>query len=621
MGGGMMEGMGEMMKGMMGGTRPKEFYPTLMDLPDLPPAKRLELEQQAGEHMRSGVALMNDSFAQILQAASSHNYSNMQTGTAALREGLARFESGLAARRALSEGKAPRDVALGWFKRDMNLLPVPDADAKHTRLGIFHWFAMIWLSGFFVVMIAMYFFKMRRTSALLQRIADGGLVDPAAAVTLNGPFASSEKTLARPNKSAATAAPTKTAATSPASGAPAGPTSNGWKGILRVNRIFDETPGVKTYRFTAMDGGPIPFTYLPGQYVSLFPVIDGKRTPRSYTMASSPTQRHYCELTIKREAKGRGVSKYLHDGVQEGELLEVSGPAGKFTFTGAEAKSVVLIGGGVGITPLMSYVRYLTDSGWPGEIYFLYACRHVSDFIFRSELERLCSRHPKLHLVVTVTRPNEEPWSGLTGRLTKELIAQSVPDVATRLVYVCGPDNMMRAAQAALLELQVPAAQIKTEAFDGPRIGAAEVGKRIPDTEAKSVGETEKAPRAGPAENPAGPAAKMPGEATGEGPSPFIGREDIITDAPVSQTVSVIFQKSGKTAPLAGATCILEAAEAAGVRIENECRVGTCGTCKIKLLSGAVTMEVEDSLGAEEKANGIILACQAKSTGNVVVEA
>ena len=183
-----MEGMGEMMKGMMGGAKTKELYPSLMDLPDLPLAKRLEVEQQAGERMRSGVALMNSSLDQLLHATSSQNYSNMQAGTASLREGLARFESGLAAQRALAEGKAPRNVALTWFKRDMNLLPLP-GEAPHTLLGVtpFHLFTMVLLIAFALAMVAMYFFKMRRAAALFGRIeADKKSPPPGSAPPLAG---------------------------------------------------------------------------------------------------------------------------------------------------------------------------------------------------------------------------------------------------------------------------------------------------------------------------------------------------------------------------------------------------------------------------------------------------
>ena len=172
MGGMMGGGMGGMME-KMGAPKPKDFYPTLMDLPDLPLTKRLEVGQQAGERMQSGVALMNEGLEYLLQATEQQNYSAMQAGTANLREGLARFESGLAAQRALAEGKAPRNVALTWFKRDMNLLPLPGTEPR-ALLGVtpFHLFTMALLIVFALAMVAMYFFKMRRAAALFGRIED-----------------------------------------------------------------------------------------------------------------------------------------------------------------------------------------------------------------------------------------------------------------------------------------------------------------------------------------------------------------------------------------------------------------------------------------------------------------
>lgn len=185
MGGGGMAGMME----KMGAPKPKDFYPTLMDLPDLPLAKRVEVDQQADERMRSGVALMNESLDHLLQAASAEDYAAMQASSASLREGLARFESGLAAKRALAEGKAPRNVALTWFKREMNLAPPMPSDEPGALLGAtpFHLFTMGLLIAFALAMVAMYFFKMRRAAALFGRIeASKGAPPPGAAPALAG---------------------------------------------------------------------------------------------------------------------------------------------------------------------------------------------------------------------------------------------------------------------------------------------------------------------------------------------------------------------------------------------------------------------------------------------------
>jgi ferredoxin len=86
-------------------------------------------------------------------------------------------------------------------------------------------------------------------------------------------------------------------------------------------------------------------------------------------------------------------------------------------------------------------------------------------------------------------------------------------------------------------------------------------------------------------------------------------------------TASIRFARSNKTAPLPPDQSVLEVAESIGVPIDYACRAGICGTCKTKLLEGKVTMEVEDALTPEDKAQNVILACQAKSIGNLVVEA
>lgn len=529
--GGMMEGMGEMMKNA-GVPPPKALYPSLMDLPDLPPDKREEVQRAAHERMKSGSELMAEAFDQLVKAAPTNDYAAMQAATAKLREGVARFDSGLAAHRAIAEGKDPRALAVQWF-RDQMSLPGPLRPAEARGLWGMSWehlILMALLIVFAVVMIAMYFFKMRRAAQLLQRLTE----------------------------------------------APRGP----WGGSLRVARVFTESPGIKTFRFVDPVGGPIPFNFLPGQFLTLTVAKDGKAVKRSYTIASSPAQRGYIEITVKREDMGL-VSRYLCDEIRDGALLPVSAPQGYFTFTGKEAESIVLIGAGVGITPLMSVIRYLTDHAWPKDIYLLFSCRTPDQFVFREELENLQRRHPNLHVVATVTRADGTEWPGAKGRITKELIARSVPDPIKRRFHLCGPPAMMDATRALLLELGVQAESIKSEGF-GPAQKPHERQAAVEAAIARSVG--------------------------GEG-------------RPTAETPTVLFTISGKTAPLLPDTTVLEAAEHVGVSIDSSCRVGTCGACKVKLRKGAVTMAVEDGLPPDEKSRGVILACQAKATESLEVEA
>ena len=350
-----------------------------------------------------------------------------------------------------------------------------------------------------------------------------------------------------------------------------------WTGELRVARIFQETPDVRTFRLAPVDGGALPFDYLPGQYLNLSMTIDGRSVRRSYTMASSPTRGESCELTVKRAPDGL-ASHHLHDTLREGDMLRVSAPAGRFVFTGKNADRVLFLAGGVGITPLMSMVRYLTDRAWSGAIYLAIAVKTRADVIFQEELGYLERRFPNFHVVTTVSRP-DPAWTGRRGHLSEGLLRELVPDLGHRRVpvFLCGPEPMMRAAREMLATLAVPEVDISTEAFVSPP-GVA--------TTASMDGEL-------------GP---EPGEWTPEGGTIEFARSSISTH--VAERVT-----------------LLEAAESVGVDIPFECRSGICGQCKTRLTSGRVVMEATGALSATDRSQGLVLACQARPRGPIRVDA
>jgi ferredoxin-NADP reductase len=341
-----------------------------------------------------------------------------------------------------------------------------------------------------------------------------------------------------------------------------------WKGELSVVGMFRETPSVRTFRLAPPGGGPIPFAFRAGQFLNLTLEIDGRRVSRSYTIASPPTREGYVELTVKREDQGH-VSRFLHERLMTGHTVTVSAPAGRFTFDSASHNTVLLIAGGVGITPVMSILRDLTDRCWPGTIDLVFSVRTAADVIFADELRYLAARHPNLRVHVTITRGAPTDWPGLRERITGELLKRLVPDVASRPAFVCGPDLMAAAVREELLALGVPASRITLESF-----------------------------------TPA--AAAPPGD---EAPS----------DA--GAAVSVTFARSDRTASLSGRKTILDAAESVGVPIDYQCRSGTCGTCRCRLLSGRVMMNARDALSDDDEAEGYILACQARASEDVTVDA
>ncbi len=333
-----------------------------------------------------------------------------------------------------------------------------------------------------------------------------------------------------------------------------------WSGELVVAKITQETHDTKTFRFALPVAGALPVTHTAGQYLNITLPIDGKRVKRSYTISSPPTRSGYLEITVKRAADGY-ASHYLHDKVKEGDRLHISAPAGKFVFAGHESDRVVLIGGGVGITPMMSVIRSLTDRAWTGDIHLIYSVRTKTDVIFGDELAQLAAKHPNLKLHIT--------YSSESGHLTREIIEAAVPDLRRGPILVCGPGPMMTAMRALLVGMGIPDADVLEEAFVSPGSSGT----------------------------------------------------DAPTEAVTDGIKQVQFARAKKSVELPGGLTVLEAAEDCGVTIPYECRSGICGHCKTKLVSGRVVMESQDALTAADKAKGLILACQAQPVGDVVVDA
>jgi glycine betaine catabolism B len=366
-----------------------------------------------------------------------------------------------------------------------------------------------------------------------------------------------------------------------------------WSGELQVARVFDETPEVRTFRLVSPDGGRLPFDYLPGQYLNVQLNIDGRRVNRSYTIASSPTRYGYCELSIKREVAGI-ASSYLHRNLHEGDRLRISAPAGRFVFTGEEADSVVLIAGGVGITPLMSITRYLTDRAWSGEIFLLIVARTEDALIFKDELDLLKKRFLNFRVWFSLTRIEaDNGWNGQRGRISQDWLSQAVPDLPSRLFYVCGPDAMMSSTRALLIKLGVPESKIRFEAFVSPGVARRSAESLVANGD--------------------------PGKTTPVESRPWL-MEEMSTDTDVMPATAT-FARSRKTATLTADITILEASESVGVNLPFECRSGICGQCRVRLVAGSVTMETEDAITPAEKRAGWVLACQARARADVTVDA
>ena len=336
--------------------------------------------------------------------------------------------------------------------------------------------------------------------------------------------------------------------------------SDFWAGDLIVDAVRDETAAVKTFRLRHPSEAAIPFRFLPGQFLTITLDQGAEVLQRCYTIASSPSESGFCEITVKREG---AASSLLHDLLVAGSRLSVTGPLGRFTFDEDKADEIVLIAGGVGITPLMSKIRYLTSRSWKGRIDLIYSVKTSGDIIFRDELLALQRTFPALKVHLTATAPDEN-WRGARGRLSGQFIRNAVPDIATRTVHICGPAAMAASVQQMLHQLGVEPSQIEVEAFGGR-----------------------------PAMSP--------------------GQDAVDCE--------IRFARSETVAVISSPATLLDAALAAGVPLDYGCRAGVCGRCKVRIIDGEVTTDCDFVLTRAQKTAGLVLSCQSHPAGAVTLDA
>ena len=378
---------------------------------------------------------------------------------------------------------------------------------------------------------------------------------------------------------------------------------NIWKrGRTRVRcaRVTAETHDVKT--FTFVTDPPRVFTYKPGQFITLEVPIDGKIVRRSYTISLSPSRPCTLTITAKR-AHNSTVSKWLHENVTPGFEMDIAGPNGKFSCFHGPAEKLLLIAAGSGITPLMSMLRWLSDTASPVDVVFINNVRSPNDIIFERELYLIASKlGDKLRLGIVPARVQSgQAWNGPTGHFTERLLRYFAPDFLEREVYICGPAGYMDMIKGLLDRAGFPGHRFHQESFGaGPAApSAATPSAVIPP------------PPAAPPPAPTGAAA--PPKPTAQASPPPATRTDTAFE--------VVFSKSGKSISCGPGDFILEIAEEHGIELANSCRAGTCGTCRLTKLEGIVLMDDQTALTEEDIQSGMVVICIGRAQGRVVLDA
>jgi ferredoxin-NADP reductase len=330
---------------------------------------------------------------------------------------------------------------------------------------------------------------------------------------------------------------------------------------LKVVARTKESEIITSFHLQHVGGPPIP-SFVPGQFLAfrLSPVKGERPILRTYSLSSSPMEPDRLRITVKREPPPRGRpdlpfgagSNYLHHAINVGDILLAQGPKGEFQLDRHDQRPVVLLAGGVGLTPLVSMLHELARAS-TRLVWFIHACENGGVHALGDEVRALAQHRPGITTHFCYRMPSaddrREKRFHSEGIVTRALIQNLLP-LDDYQVYMCGPPGFMASTYRLLRELGVAAAAIKYEFF-GPA----------------SVFEEHPVEAAAPPEAPS--AVEVVASSQGV---------PLVTFAKTGR--SILWDSKAKS--------LLDFAEAQGFNPEFSCRSGICSTCKTGLISGEV---------------------------------
>lgn len=238
----------------------------------------------------------------------------------------------------------------------------------------------------------------------------------------------------------------------------------GWRGtrLFRVVRKERESDEITSFYLRPDDNGEL-LSFHPGQYIGVRLHIDGEEVRRNYSLSSMANGREY-RISVKREPNGK-VSNHLHAHVNENDALELYAPAGDFKLEHND-KPLVLISGGVGITPTLAMLQAALVTARP--VHFIHAARHGGVHAFREAIDKLAARHPQLkRFYCYEQRRTEDAEAHGIGYIDETHLNEWLPKTRDVDVYFLGPVAFMKAIKKHLKAIGVPESQSHYEFF-GP---------------------------------------------------------------------------------------------------------------------------------------------------------
>jgi len=355
---------------------------------------------------------------------------------------------------------------------------------------------------------------------------------------------------------------------------------------FKVDRkVVENTSGsICSFYLKPENGKPLP-TFLPGQFLTFrldIPTAPGsiQQVIRCYSLSDAPRADYY-RISIKRApAPSHDVrqglsSQYFHDHVNVGSILQVRAPCGHFHSDNSE-NPIVLIGGGIGITPLLSMLNQCSQQQPSREIWLFYGLRDGREMVMKSHLDGLTASNPNFHLLICMSNPLPENEDSRDyqhlGRVDIELLRAQLSDKPYHF-YICGPTSMLESLVPALEDWGIDDTHIHFEAF-----GPASIKRRHTKT---TVNEAQ--------------------------------------DPATNASIVVNFAQSGQQFQWQPSTCnLLEFAEANGVSVNASCRAGSCGSCQTKLITGEVEYPQPPDYDPEP---GSCLLCVSRPKTSITLQA
>ncbi len=238
-----------------------------------------------------------------------------------------------------------------------------------------------------------------------------------------------------------------------------------WQFETIVSEVIRRTPDIKTFRFNLGDQKDV--RYKSGQYFFVTIRISGREAIHHFTISSSPTeteQKGYVEFTKRITASD--YSQAL-DRIKPGDWVRLRGAEGDFTLP-TRKLNLAFLSGGIGITPLRSMLRYITDKNLDFDLVLIYGNNTWENIAFREELEEIANTHHSIRVEFVLSGPDfPTGWEGKKGFITKELVTELMPDYQGRTFYLSGPLRMVVALEEQLAVIKVPQEQVKRDYFPG----------------------------------------------------------------------------------------------------------------------------------------------------------